>query len=583
MKRLLLPLCSVLWFLACYAEEARSNTFVHLFEWTWEDVARECEDFLGPNKYTAVQVSPPNEHRVLLGRPWYERYQPMSYRLTSRSGSRAELTDMIQRCHNAGVRVYADAVINHMASCRPQCDQAQPQFGNQGSAGTAYTPGVLTFNGLFDPEDQGRVPGALNAYALTHFHQTCTDVSNCELERLADLATGRADVQSTIANYLASLVALGMDGLRIDAARHIPSPELHAILEKMAAAMNIRIEDTSINPSGAKSILVYQEFIGDPSDKAAAYANGKVTEVEFGEAESRAFLNWDGINISKAHQVIEDWGMQDSSRVVIFIDNHDKQRGHGGGGKVWAHKGGDGKNYGIRKDLQAYSLANVFMLAYPYGYPQVMSSYRFGNKELWNDQHSGQDIEKINGQTVTDDFLGPPHNGSHKKVLVGADYVDAANWSTQKAWASDGAGGFLNTCFNQSSKWMCEHRWTPIVGMVRFRAATSSQFNVSYWWDDAQNRVAFRRGNTGFVVINGELWSDVTDFGPENNGWFPTGMTAGKYCNVIKGRLSDDKKKCISDKGDDMNPMVVFGDGKAHFSVGAREAAAIHAGEKVVE
>ena len=47
-------------------------------------------------------------------------------------------------------------------------------------------------------------------------------MQNCELERLADLATEREDVQNTIANYLAALFALGIDGLRIDAAKHFP-------------------------------------------------------------------------------------------------------------------------------------------------------------------------------------------------------------------------------------------------------------------------------------------------------------------------------------------------------------------------
>ena len=46
-----------------------------------------------------------------------------------------------------------------------------------------------------------------------HFHHGCTQVGNwndpwqvqnCELERLADLATEREDVQNTIANYLAA-------------------------------------------------------------------------------------------------------------------------------------------------------------------------------------------------------------------------------------------------------------------------------------------------------------------------------------------------------------------------------------------
>jgi len=30
---------------------------VHLFEWKWLDIAKECEDFLAPKGYAAVQVN----------------------------------------------------------------------------------------------------------------------------------------------------------------------------------------------------------------------------------------------------------------------------------------------------------------------------------------------------------------------------------------------------------------------------------------------------------------------------------------------------------------------------------------------
>lgn len=73
-----------------------SAAFVHLFEWSWSDVALECEDFLGPMGYNAVQVSPPMEH--ILGDQWWTRYQPVSYNLTSRSGDEEEFDDMVQRC-----------------------------------------------------------------------------------------------------------------------------------------------------------------------------------------------------------------------------------------------------------------------------------------------------------------------------------------------------------------------------------------------------------------------------------------------------------------------------------------------------
>lgn len=32
------------------------NGIVHLFEWKWDDIANECEQFLGPNGYGGVQV-----------------------------------------------------------------------------------------------------------------------------------------------------------------------------------------------------------------------------------------------------------------------------------------------------------------------------------------------------------------------------------------------------------------------------------------------------------------------------------------------------------------------------------------------
>ena len=44
--------------LALPINTAHAGTFVHLFEWKWSDVATECEQFLGPKGYSAVQVSP---------------------------------------------------------------------------------------------------------------------------------------------------------------------------------------------------------------------------------------------------------------------------------------------------------------------------------------------------------------------------------------------------------------------------------------------------------------------------------------------------------------------------------------------
>merc|ERR1711988_1615305 len=87
------------------------QVIVHLFEWPWDAVARECEEVLGPKGFCGVQVSPPMEH--IQGGQWWTCYQPVSYKLESRSGNRDQFINMVNRCRNAGVMVVADMVINH--------------------------------------------------------------------------------------------------------------------------------------------------------------------------------------------------------------------------------------------------------------------------------------------------------------------------------------------------------------------------------------------------------------------------------------------------------------------------------------
>src|SRR5882762_1499735 len=108
------------------------DVIVQLFQWNWPSVGRECHDFLGPRGYGAVQVSPPQEHVVLPGKgsPWWQDYQPVSYKVDTRRGNRAAFASMVAACHAAGVKVYADAVVNHMA---------QGASTGPGSAGSSYT------------------------------------------------------------------------------------------------------------------------------------------------------------------------------------------------------------------------------------------------------------------------------------------------------------------------------------------------------------------------------------------------------------------------------------------------------------
>lgn len=185
---------------------------VHLFEWKFNDIADECEHFLAPAGYGGVQVSPITENAIVEGRPWWERYQPISYNISTRSGNENEFKSMINRCNAVGIRIYVDVIANHMA------------------AGGGIINGT---NGSSADVPQRKYPAI--PYDLSDFHPSCAinnyqdayEVRNCELVGLPDLNQTNEDVRSHIVGFLNHLVDLGVAGFRFDAAKHMWPADLN--------------------------------------------------------------------------------------------------------------------------------------------------------------------------------------------------------------------------------------------------------------------------------------------------------------------------------------------------------------------
>ncbi len=97
-----------------------------LFQWSYDSVAQACTDTLGPKGYGYVEVSPAQEH--IQGSQWWTSYQPVSYQIAGRLGTETEFANMVSTCHAAGVKVIADAVVNHMSS-----------GSGTGTGGSSYT------------------------------------------------------------------------------------------------------------------------------------------------------------------------------------------------------------------------------------------------------------------------------------------------------------------------------------------------------------------------------------------------------------------------------------------------------------
>lgn len=332
-----LAISLLLLFLSFHASAAPRTVFVQLFEWPWQDVARECETYLGPSGFSAVQVSPPHEHIVWEHHPWWERYQVVSYNLNSRSGDEAAFKDMVQRCHKVGVDIYVDAVINHATGVP----------GGQGFGGTPFShydyPGLYSYNDFHHCGRNGNdnIMNYNDRYELQH----------CELVDLADLKTGSEYVRNKIASYLNHLLDLGVAGFRIDAAKHIPAQDLMAIKSKLK-----------------RSAYIYSEVIYDPSgpvEYSEYLPVGDVMAYDYARSVARGFLDK---NVELLRYV--EWGFPASSDSIVFLTNHDLERWNSG---VLSYNGSN-------QDL--YRLAQIFLLSWPFGYPHLYSGYAFTDTEV---------------------------------------------------------------------------------------------------------------------------------------------------------------------------------------------------------
>lgn len=339
---------------------------VHLFEWKWLDIAQECEDFLGPKGYGGVQTSPVNENAIVEGRPWFERYQPMSYQLETRSGNKEQFREMVQRCRDAGVRIFVDVVANHMAP--PAQKSAVGTAGSEADPLARYFPAV-NFNN-------------------SHFHPSCsiqnysnaTEVRVCELASLPDLNQTNFEVQNQIVGFMNHLITLGVAGFRMDACKHMAVSDLRVIFGRVSS-----LSSDNGFIAGSRPFF-YQEVIdmGNEAVKRQEYTSlGAVTEFTYSTQLGMVLRKIDR-NLSALHRWGPLSGFLPSRYSFVFVDNHDNQRGHGSGGSMIVSF----------KEKNLYTKAAVFMLAHPQGgnHPRVMSSFYFDDPSQGPPQDSEGNI-----------------------------------------------------------------------------------------------------------------------------------------------------------------------------------------------
>ena len=205
--------------------------------------------------------------------------------------------------------------------------------------------------------------------------------------------------------------AIGVDGFRIDAAKHFPLNTLTLLDQKVFAASNYTNLDGTIKPVFSFSEVLdgnngfVQSFINkslanplgiDPNDNVVRGNRDALDfplsfALRFNLTDNGFANNWH--NIRHASQDNHDDGLINGSSGVLFVDNHDDQDGGG--------VAGDGTPY---LDKVAYA----YILMRPGNAVVYFNAEEFGSAEFRGFPTEG-----------TDDALGGPAAGDAVSTLVG--------------------------------------------------------------------------------------------------------------------------------------------------------------------
>ena len=325
----------------------QKGAIVEMYGWSDKDIEKECE-FIGEQGYLGVKVFPHHEQVMSDDafkdqlNPWYFMYQPVSYSLQGRLGSRDDLRKMIKTCRSKGVRVYADAVVNHMTyngmdlqnhrfdpSIEPDCYLNGQKYSSGKSPYwtpyKTYERNPYTKRGTNVLEYPGVPYGPMDF----HCHKIIDDYKDFDnvmfgwLDNLADLNTESKYVRQRIADYLTDLFSIGITGFRIDAAKHMKPTDIAEILAIFKNNIGGEFPEDFFTwleiLSGDEADILFGE---DGENSFSWGMNKTLTKLGFSEDDILKVKLWWS---SYPNDYNCDKGTVDPRRKVIQNDDHDTQ------------------------------------------------------------------------------------------------------------------------------------------------------------------------------------------------------------------------------------------------------------------
>ncbi|MFO0039871.1 MAG: alpha-amylase family glycosyl hydrolase [Synechococcaceae cyanobacterium] len=275
---------------------AQPTAILHAHNEPYRQVATYvCQ--VGAQGYSHVQIAP--AQRSSAGPEWWRRYQPLDHTVIEGRGSAADLRALTRQAHRCGVKVIADLVVNHMASGPPSQ--------------------TLRYPGLTAADFHRRCP-------IHYSDGNTVSERRCWLNGdLPDLNQQRPAVRKRLRQHIRTLVDLGVDGFRFDAAKHLDPAAVADLLTWIRTL------------TGGRS-WSYLEVIDDADTRPEMYsALAPLSDFRFCDRLRQAFSF--GGSLRSLHRPEPG----DDPRAVRFGVNHDTDhRLNPGFGRCRMEEPGDG-------------------------------------------------------------------------------------------------------------------------------------------------------------------------------------------------------------------------------------------------
>ncbi len=233
-----------------------NDVILHAFDWPFDKISEHAE-MIAKIGYGSVLISPPLYSRDDEGgKAWWNRYQPKDYRIVrSFLGDKASVERTIASLHRHGVRIYADVVFNHMANEQRSdrlCFPGQAELERYRQQRSQFEKDKLYGNldeGLFVASDfnlDGNIENWMDAHEATEH----------SLSGLPDLDMAPRVIDQQRA-CLRALNAMGFDGYRVDAVKHLPDAHIRTVFETPEMAGKFIFGESLTSNDGEERLFLW--------------------------------------------------------------------------------------------------------------------------------------------------------------------------------------------------------------------------------------------------------------------------------------------------------------------------------------